>query len=52
MIRILLLEVVEKSDVGEVCEWFVSEVLSGFLLLIVSSGGALVLVDVGDGYCM
>jgi hypothetical protein len=52
VIRILLLEVVEKSDVGEVCEWFVSEVFSGFLLLIVSSGGALVLVDVGDGGCM
>lgn len=52
MVRILLLEVVEKRDVGEVCEWFVSEVFSGFLLLIVSSGGALVLVDVGDGDCI
>ena len=36
----------------KVGEWFVSEVLSGFLFLIVSSGGALVFVDVGGVDCM
>ena len=46
------MEIVGERDVGKVGEWFVFEVFSGFLLLIVSSGGALVLVDVGDGGCM